>query len=627
MKRGKSTDFGLTGVAVMVACAGGVLGVGGVVSLASGQGIRVEYDVLLRQGDPLPSFGPAAVADFTSDSLLFTSLEPPLTYADGTMVYAFGVLPNGVPSLLRGASLMRSTPAGQEPLYRLDQPMVIEGLGSFQSREARLFEGNFDPFQGVVNFGQNVVPGNVRSIHGNFVGANRMVPLFASNTQAPGFPEGMSINVGGSSWWPTWISNLSGVALTYGRMSLNGVSTSLVVWQHQLGQPPVLVAQENNQTLVDGATISWMDAPVINGAGEVAILAESVNQVASIWVKRPGEPLTRRFRSGVQLVGGLPGQQITLQLEDRFGPPSVLEGVRKPILQFNRSGRVVVNGLISNGFFPAIPVIYTNLDQRGLQPIVSHGQVLDDATTASWSAFGGDRPESFLNDTGHVVMRVPAVTPSQSNLWALLHDHPATGLRVIARPGMRFEGMSQNETIGSPRAISMDSFGDVWWTASIVPAPSGGSLSAMWRTNVDGVTRLVRRSDQAMQVRLPNGQLQSITPRLLQVRNDSESTWEMRSGLNDAGEFGAMALVGTSRQTWMLRGRMVVCRADMGVSGAAIGQDGVLDNNDLVVFVQSFFEQHPRADLGSEGGEAVADGLFDNNDFVVFIQGFFGGCE
>lgn len=69
------------------------------------------------------------------------------------------------------------------------------------------------------------------------------------------------------------------------------------------------------------------------------------------------------------------------------------------------------------------------------------------------------------------------------------------------------------------------------------------------------------------------------------------------------------------------------CRADVGSEGGALGADGVLDNNDFIVFIGLFFEGNVLADLGREGGEAGSDGFFDNNDFIVFISAFFDGCQ
>ncbi|HYD00058.1 MAG TPA: GC-type dockerin domain-anchored protein [Phycisphaerales bacterium] len=69
-----------------------------------------------------------------------------------------------------------------------------------------------------------------------------------------------------------------------------------------------------------------------------------------------------------------------------------------------------------------------------------------------------------------------------------------------------------------------------------------------------------------------------------------------------------------------------LCPADLGQQGGVQGADGVLDNNDFVIFIDYFFNSNPLADLGVQGGLPGADGAFDNNDFVVFIDEFFAGC-
>ena len=67
--------------------------------------------------------------------------------------------------------------------------------------------------------------------------------------------------------------------------------------------------------------------------------------------------------------------------------------------------------------------------------------------------------------------------------------------------------------------------------------------------------------------------------------------------------------------------------ADVGSAGGEQGADGLLDNNDFIVFIDLFFALDPLADRGSAGAEYGADGLFDNNDFIVFIDQFFSGCN
>jgi hypothetical protein len=68
------------------------------------------------------------------------------------------------------------------------------------------------------------------------------------------------------------------------------------------------------------------------------------------------------------------------------------------------------------------------------------------------------------------------------------------------------------------------------------------------------------------------------------------------------------------------------CIADVGRVGGIAEPDGLLNNNDFVVFIDWFFTLDQRADIGSVGGLPGADGQFNNNDFVVFIDRFFQGC-
>jgi hypothetical protein len=66
--------------------------------------------------------------------------------------------------------------------------------------------------------------------------------------------------------------------------------------------------------------------------------------------------------------------------------------------------------------------------------------------------------------------------------------------------------------------------------------------------------------------------------------------------------------------------------ADIGSQGGVPGADGVLDNNDFIVFIDYFFANSPLADRGIQGGIPGSDGMWDNNDFIVFIDQFFAGC-
>jgi glucose/arabinose dehydrogenase len=98
-------------------------------------------------------------------------------------------------------------------------------------------------------------------------------------------------------------------------------------------------------------------------------------------------------------------------------------------------------------------------------------------------------------------------------------------------------------------------------------------------------------------------------------------------GQDAAGELYAMTTNTPSSGTGgIIYTLTTICPADFGKQGGLAGPDGVLDNNDFIVFIDFFFTQNGRADVGMQGGLPGADGLFDNNDFVVFIARFFAGC-
>jgi len=68
------------------------------------------------------------------------------------------------------------------------------------------------------------------------------------------------------------------------------------------------------------------------------------------------------------------------------------------------------------------------------------------------------------------------------------------------------------------------------------------------------------------------------------------------------------------------------CAADLGSQGGRAGNDGVLDQNDMVAFIDHFFSRDFLADVGRQGGLPGPDGQLDSNDFVIFIDSFMSGC-
>ncbi|HZW08228.1 MAG TPA: GC-type dockerin domain-anchored protein [Phycisphaerales bacterium] len=95
----------------------------------------------------------------------------------------------------------------------------------------------------------------------------------------------------------------------------------------------------------------------------------------------------------------------------------------------------------------------------------------------------------------------------------------------------------------------------------------------------------------------------------------------LSSGLAQPKRFGARYDNPTRVRVTVLCGP-----ADIAGQGADGNGDGILDNNDFIVFIDRFFANDPRADYGSTGGILGPDGQWNNNDFVVFIDLFFAGC-
>jgi hypothetical protein len=99
-----------------------------------------------------------------------------------------------------------------------------------------------------------------------------------------------------------------------------------------------------------------------------------------------------------------------------------------------------------------------------------------------------------------------------------------------------------------------------------------------------------------------------------------------------AEDAGAGSLVEAAVDDFMITGLQCVAGpqpcgpADLAQQGGLPGADGVLDNNDFVIFIDKFFAHDPLADKGIQGGIPGSDGVFDNNDFVIFIDQFFAGC-
>jgi hypothetical protein len=124
----------------------------------------------------------------------------------------------------------------------------------------------------------------------------------------------------------------------------------------------------------------------------------------------------------------------------------------------------------------------------------------------------------------------------------------------------------------------------------------------------------------------PNGLVPGCRVQVPVITTQSSGTitgiFDVRTGPNKPAPFGINITVTATGATFTSTNQ-----ADIGSAGGVLGADGLLDNNDFIVFINLFFAQDPLGDRGVAGGLPGSDGLFDNNDFISFINQFFAGCS
>ena len=112
-------------------------------------------------------------------------------------------------------------------------------------------------------------------------------------------------------------------------------------------------------------------------------------------------------------------------------------------------------------------------------------------------------------------------------------------------------------------------------------------------------------------------------PVIIPIPNSDAPTWTIPATyLSDAGEYDCV-ITGACGTVTTPRYRFGVLTPDRASAGGIPGSDGLLTNDDFIVFIDQFFAADARADIGSVGAEKLPDGRFDNNDFIVFIGLFF----
>lgn len=121
---------------------------------------------------------------------------------------------------------------------------------------------------------------------------------------------------------------------------------------------------------------------------------------------------------------------------------------------------------------------------------------------------------------------------------------------------------------------------------------------------------------------------QTESPGLI-VNNSSTTTGDFSFRLSDA--FGnrdvTASKVGSYSVAFYRFTVTAWCTADVGTTGGVTCHDGVLDNNDMIVYINAYFTSNfALADVGATGGVRGPDGQLDNNDWIVYLDQYFTGC-
>jgi hypothetical protein len=292
-------------------------------------------------------------------------------------------------------------------------------------------------------------------------------------------------------------------------------------------------------------------------------------------------------------------------------------------LSINAIGEVLVSCALRDALTPgaADKTALVKFTPGGLVLLARQGDPVPGLPGATWT--DPDIGLFVLSDTGESACRLTiqgsGVTPLNDTVLVLFGaggDPSVTRLVRESAPVPDMPGFTYSDGF----SFSMSRDGRVFYVNAI-KGPDGVFRSASIAVDRSGMSRTALVTDRSM-INIP-----SIGSVLVSAHSGMP-----RTGGNDGqhrtvtedGRFATLVTYSAGQAVVLLD---PPCPADLGAPGGGAGQDGVLDNNDFVVFIDYFFNADARADRGAVGGVAQPDGVFDNNDFVVFIDQFFAGCD
>jgi filamentous hemagglutinin len=369
-----------------------------------------------------------------------------------------------------------------------------------------------------------------------------------------------------------------------GRIDANATGHLLRVQGNTHQNNAVYAASNGGTLLIDGATVNQSAAAQINAGAASGVSLQGAAVNGGLFTSAADGRFTVAASSTVD--GVTSGAPI-----DVNGATSLTVG----------AGGLTSNGLITvntgatfqgTSFRAGAP----NAAVNGSGEVMLHKSNSDGATTSGTADIGANAGASFVFGAGQTVSGSGRFTASTTMNGRVSPGFPAGAVSFIRNEG------GATLTFGNTGQLVID-------------RNAGGAFDSLVNAGtvaLDGVLRVNTATD------LPSG-----------------TTMDVITGGTHTGEFDAVISSGlTTPKRFGARydnpGRVrvtVLCGpADIAGTGADGNGDGVLDNNDFIVFIDRFFLNDPRADYGSTGGVLGADGQFNNNDFVVFIDLFFAGC-
>jgi hypothetical protein len=199
----------------------------------------------------------------------------------------------------------------------------------------------------------------------------------------------------------------------------------------------------------------------------------------------------------------------------------------------------------------------------------------------------------------------------------------------VAREGIANPDLPAGVTISTFALCTLNDDGSVVFTTILKgTGVVANNNEALWSWTPANGLRLLARETESILVSNTETRTVASTDGF-DLSGNSGNDDGYRSSLSDGGDLAIRAVFNDgSTRILVLNPALYPCGdADLGSAGGVAGYDGLLDNNDFIVFIDLFFATNALADVGMAGGVAGSDGTWDNNDFIAFIDFFFEGCS